>query len=140
MAHHDEATKSVEGNALPSFSHPMPLPTLLATFGALIFFTIVTVVVAKTLPLGSFEVWVSIGIATVKAALVLLFFMHMLHDKPFNVLVFMSSFLFVALFVGIVLTDTDQYQDTIREAESEDAGAAMFSPLLERLTAAEEDK
>ncbi|MEC7446501.1 MAG: cytochrome oxidase subunit IV, partial [Planctomycetota bacterium] len=61
MAHHDEATQSVEGNALPSFSHPMPLPTLLATFGALIFFTIVTVVVAKTLPLGSFEVWVSIG-------------------------------------------------------------------------------
>ena len=50
------------------------------------------------------------------------------------------SGLFVALFVGIVLTDTDQYQDTIREAESEDAGAAMFSPLLERLSAAEEDK
>ena len=141
MSHHDEATQSVEGNDLPSFSHPMPLPTLLATFGALIFFTIVTVVVAKTLPLGSFEVWVSIGIATVKAALVLLFFMHMLHDKPFNVVVFMSSFLFVALFVGIVLTDTDQYQDSIREAESEVIGTVMVYPELERyLTAPEEDK
>ena len=114
---------------------------LLATVGALIFFTIVTVVVAKTLPLGSFEVWVSIGIATVKAALVLLFFMHMLHDKPFNVVVFMSSFLFVELFVGIVLTDTDQYQDSIREAESEDIGTVMVYPALEKyLTAPEEDK
>jgi cytochrome c oxidase subunit 4 len=140
MAHHDEPMQSAEGNALPSFSHPMPLPTLLATFGALVFFTIVTVVVAKTLPLGTFEVWVSIGIATVKAVLVLLFFMHMLHDKPFNVLVFMSSFLFVGLFVGIVLTDTDQYQDTIREAEVQEQSGAPFSPVIEQLTAAEEDK
>ncbi len=140
MAHHDEPMQSAEGNALPSFSHPMPLPTLLATFGALVFFTIVTVVVAKTLPLGTFEVWVSIGIATVKAVLVLLFFMHMLHDKPFDVLVFMSSFLFVGLFVGIVLTDTDQYQDTIREAEVQEQSGAPFSPVIEQLTAAEEDK
>ena len=140
MAHHDEPMQSAEGNALPSFSHPMPLPTLLATFGALVFFTIVTVVVAKTLPLGTFEVWVSIGIATVKAVLVLLFFMHMLHDKPFNVLVFMSSFLFVGLFVGIVLTDTDQYQDTIREAEVQEKNSVPFSPVIEQLTAAEEDK
>lgn len=140
MAHHDESMQSAEGNALPSFSHPMPLPTLLATFGALVFFTIVTVVVAKTLPLGTFEVWVSIGIATVKAVLVLLFFMHMLHDKPFNVLVFMSSFLFVGLFIGIVLTDTDQYQDTIREADVQEQSGAPFSPVIEQLTAAEEDK
>ena len=140
MAHHDEPMQSAEGNALPGFSHPMPLPTLLATFGALVFFTIVTVVVAKTLPLGTFEVWVSIGIATVKAVLVLLFFMHMLHDKPFNVLVFMSSFLFVGLFAGIVLTDTDQYQDTIREAEVPEKNSVPFSPVIEQLTAAEEDK
>lgn len=139
MAHHDESMQSAEGNSLPSFSHPMPLPILMATFGALIFFTIVTVVVAKTLPLGTFEVWVSIGIATVKAVLVLLFFMHMLHDKPFNVLVFLSSFLFVGLFIGIVLTDTDQYQDTIREAEAQDY-TETGTPLIRSLSAAEEDK
>ena len=39
------------------------------------------------------------------------------------------------------LTDTDQYQDSIREAESEDIGTVMVYPELERyLTAPEEDK
>ena len=140
MAHHEDATQTAEGHPLPSFSHPMPLPTLLATFFALVFFTIVTVVVAKMLPLGSFEVWVSIGIATVKAALVLLFFMHMLHDKPFNVLVFFSSFLFAALFIGLTLTDTDQYQDSIRDAQQQGESGAPFSPALERWNAVEVDE
>ena len=60
-------------------------------------------------------------IATVKAFLVCAFFMHMWWDKGFNVLAFLSSLLFVALFIGMTLTDTDHYQSTIdlfpRDAE-----------------------
>jgi len=107
----------------------MPVSILLATFGALVMFTIVTVVVAKMLPLGRFEVWVSLGIATVKAVLVMLFFMHMLHDKGFNILVFLSSFLFAALFIGITLSDSEQYQSTIRAADP-NAPAVNTVPLL----------
>ena len=36
--------------------------------------------------------------------------MHLRWDKPFNAFVFMSAFLFLALFIGITLMDTGQYQ------------------------------
>lgn len=100
------------------FAHPSPPRTLLATFSALILLTILTVVLAAAFDLGRFEVWVSLGIATVKATLVILFFMHMLHDKPFNALFFLSSLLFVALFIGITLMDTDQYQGDIKAMDT----------------------
>ncbi|HAN96690.1 MAG TPA: caa(3)-type oxidase subunit IV [Planctomycetaceae bacterium] len=131
MAHEAHDHVSAEGHPLPSFSHPMPVPVLLATFGALVMFTIVTVVVAKMLPLGRFEIWVSLGIASVKAVLVMLFFMHMLHDKGFNAIVFLSSFLFAALFLGFALADTDQYQENIRAADPNLPGV-QTTPLLER--------
>jgi len=73
---------------------------------ALIFLTILTVVVADSFELGRFELIVSLGIATIKAVLVCLFFMHMYWDKGFNILVFLSSLLFLALFVGFSLMDS----------------------------------
>lgn len=128
MAHDSHGQVSAEGHPLPSFNHPISITTLLATFVALVMFTIITVVVAKSLPLGRFEIWVSLGIATVKALLVMLFFMHMLHDKAFNVLIFLSGFLFAALFLGLVLSDTEHYQDDIRAAPKFQGAAT--TPIL----------
>jgi len=88
------------------FAHPAPVWILLATFSALIFFTILTVFIADKVELGSFELLVSMGIATVKAVLVGAFFMHMYWDKGFNVLVFLSSVLFFGLFIGYTLMDS----------------------------------
>lgn len=88
------------------FAHPAPVPVLLGTFGALILLTILTVFIADNVELGSFELLVSMGIATVKAVLVGAFFMHMFWDKGFNVLVFLSSLLFFALFIGFALMDS----------------------------------
>ena len=45
-------------------------------------------------------------IATIKAALVMAFFMHMAYDKPFNVIIFLSSFGFVALFLIFTMSDS----------------------------------
>lgn len=98
------------GHGSADFAHPSPVRTLLATFFALILLTILTVVLASAFEMGRFEVWASLGIATVKATLVLLFFMHLLHDKPFNAMFFLSSVLFVVLFIGMLLMDTDQYK------------------------------
>jgi cytochrome c oxidase subunit 4 len=88
------------------FAHPAPVSVLLGTFGALILLTILTVFIADNVELGSFELLVSMGIATVKAVLVGAFFMHMFWDKGFNVLVFLSSLLFFALFIGFALMDS----------------------------------
>ena len=104
------------------FAHPAPLWMLIAVFFALVFLTILTVVVsdfADVLRLGRFEIWVSMGIATVKAALVIFIFMHLLFDKPFNQLIFFASFFFVAMFVGITLMDTSQYQADINAFDAE---------------------
>ncbi len=49
------------------FAHPMPVWQLLATFGALVFLTWVTVV-QSTFDTGNMEIWLSLFIATVKAA------------------------------------------------------------------------
>ena len=74
------------------FAHPVPVKLLLAVFFALIFLTILTVVTAGQLP-KPFGIWVAMIIATMKAALVMMFFMHMYWDKSFNVIVFLSSLL-----------------------------------------------
>lgn len=86
------------------FAHPMPVPILLAVFFALTFLTIVTVAQAS-FDFGAFEVAVVMLIATIKAILVMAFFMHLAFDKPFNVIVFLGSFVFVGLFVIFTLSD-----------------------------------
>ena len=87
------------------FAHPMPVPVLLAVFFALTLLTIITVAQAS-FNFGSWDVLIVMGIATVKACLVIAFFMHLVYDKPFNMIVFMSSFVFVGLFVIFTLSDS----------------------------------
>ena len=94
------------------FAHPVSVKLLFTVFFALIFLTILTIVTAGQLP-KPFGIWVAMGIATVKGLLVMLFFMHMFWEKGFNVIVFISSFLFVALFIGLTLMDTGHNLDSI---------------------------
>ncbi len=106
MANHSHSHGSgAEGHG-EHFAHPAPPWILLSTFVALIFLTILTVFIADNVELGSFELLVSMGIATVKAVLVCAFFMHMFWDKGFNIMVFLSSLLFFALFIGFALMDS----------------------------------
>lgn len=94
------------------FAHPMPIWILLAVFFALTGLTILTVFQAS-FHLGNWEIWIAMIIASVKAILVMAFFMHMIWDKPFNVIMFLSSFLFVSLFVSFLLMDTHAYNESI---------------------------
>lgn len=89
--------------------HAVPLRILVGVFGALVVLTVVTVV-ASQLPTGSFEIWISMGIALVKSALVAAYFMHLRYDNPLYALVFSFGLLFVALFIGFALMDTGEYQ------------------------------
>jgi cytochrome c oxidase subunit 4 len=94
------------------FAHPSPIWQLLAVFFALLALTIATVY-QSTLDLGDMEIWASLTIATIKAGLVILFFMHMIHDKPFNIIMFLGTLVFVALFLGFTLMDAHNYKDLI---------------------------
>ncbi len=108
-----------------SFAHPAPFKLLVGVFIALVALTILTLVLA-TVDLGAlspFGFWIAMFIATIKGALVMGVFMHMIWDKGSNVVVFLSSFPFVLLFIGMTLMDTGHYKENIdkfpREPEPE---------------------
>jgi len=89
------------------FAHPLPVWGLALVFVILTFLTVVTVAQAS-FDLGTWDVALTMLIATIKATLVMLFFMHLAFDKPFNLIIFLSSFVFVALFVTFTLGDASQ--------------------------------
>ena len=94
------------------FSHPMPIWMLLAVFVALLALTILTVF-QSTFNLGNIEVWLSLSIATIKAGLVIAFFMHLLWDKPLNAIIILSSLVFVSLFLGFTMMDAQGYRENL---------------------------
>lgn len=94
------------------FSHPMPIWMLLSVFFALLLLTVATVY-QSTFSLGNLEVWASLTIATVKAGLVIAFFMHLLWDKPLNAIIIFSSLIFVALFLGFTMMDAQGYRENL---------------------------
>ena len=99
MAAHESSQEGYD------FAHPLPLPLLFGVFGLLTLLTIITVAQAS-FDLGSFDVLLVMVIATAKALLVGAFFMHLAWDKPFNILCFLGSFVFVGLFIMFTLFDS----------------------------------
>lgn len=79
----------------------------------LLVLTIITVS-ASRVDFGSStaNVVIAMTIATIKASLVALFFMHLKDDKPINGLIFVSTLLFLAVFLGFCLVDAESRFDT----------------------------
>jgi cytochrome c oxidase subunit 4 len=93
--------------------HVVPVKVLVGVFVALTVLTYVTVRVSM-LDLGQWNIWVAMGVATAKASLVALYFMHLRYDSPFNAFVFATALVFLGLFLGIVLLDSVEYQPDLR--------------------------
>ena len=89
--------------------HVVPLRVLFGVIATLLVMTFVTVRVSW-FDFGPFNVWIALGIATFKASLVLLFFMHLKYDKPFNAIIIIISMVLVVLFIAIAMTDSKQYE------------------------------
>ena len=92
--------------------HIVPNRIMIATGIALLFLTAITVWIAS-IDLGEANIYVALGIAVLKGTLVALIFMHLRWDRPFNQIVFVGALCFVALFIGLAMTDTAEYQDDI---------------------------
>jgi cytochrome c oxidase subunit IV len=97
-------------------SHVLPMKVLLGTWGTLMVMTVLTVAVAK-LPIfdfgASINLLIAMVIATFKATLVCLYFMHLRYDKLFHTVVFISAILLATLFVSFALMDSTQYQTDV---------------------------
>jgi len=86
--------------------HIIPLKVYWAVFGGLILLTLTTTE-AAALDLGGFNVPVALLIAGAKATLVVLFFMALKYDKKVNAMIFSVGLIFVLVFIGFVLLDTE---------------------------------
>jgi cytochrome c oxidase subunit 4 len=106
-------------------AHVMPLPVLFGVFATLMVLTFLTVA-ATWINLGWFNLPVAMAIATVKATLVALYFMHLRYDAPFNGLAFIAALVFVAIFILITLLDTVSNQPSIESYR--DANSASAPP------------
>lgn len=75
-------------------------------FLALCMLTLLTIGVAG-IHLGKANLIVAIVIATMKASLVVTFFMHLKDDNRFNALMFIGALLFIGVFFAYTMNDTD---------------------------------
>jgi cytochrome c oxidase subunit 4 len=76
----------------------------LGVFLALLTLTVITVWVAFH-DFGLWNIVVAMGVATIKGSLVCLYFMHLRYDNRLNQVIFIASFVFLAIFVGLTLSD-----------------------------------
>ncbi|MDR3608065.1 MAG: c-type cytochrome [Oligoflexia bacterium] len=89
-----------------SHHHIVSTKTALTVAGSLFFLTVLTVVVSRV-DLGVWNFPVAMLVATVKALLVMMFFMDLIHDAPENSVIFGAGFLFLVIF--FILTASDLF-------------------------------
>lgn len=109
-----ERNGPVTPGALPMEVHVVPLQVLLAVFGALVVLTYLTVKVAQV-DLGAWNLFGALAIASIKATLVALYFMHLRYESAFYSFLFVTGLAFLALFLGLTLIDAVAYQPDIQE-------------------------
>lgn len=101
LSHHSEGVDDGRVHV-----HVHPASTYYKVFGALVALTLITVAVAQV-HLGEWNFFVAVLIATIKASLVAAFFMHLKDDNRFNVLIFIGSIIFMAVFFVYTMNDTE---------------------------------
>jgi len=100
--------------------------------GALLVLTCVTVGAAYVnFGSSSINLIIAVLIATVKATLVALFFMHLRHDPPINAIIFVSSLIFLGLFLLFPLIDIGSRDKVVPyglRMQAQPAAAATQAP------------
>ena len=88
-------------------AHISSVPFYVAVFVGLLILTVATVG-QSYVDLGKANLIFVILIATMKASLVVTFFMHLKWDNKFNALIFLSTIFFIGVFFTYTLNDTDK--------------------------------
>ena len=106
MAHlengHQPDHETYTGHAAPP--HQAPLRMYFAVFGALMILTVLTVWVSR-IDLGALNTAVAMAIAIVKALVVILWFMHVIHSPRLTWIVVICSFLWLAVLFVLTFSD-----------------------------------
>jgi len=94
-------------------AHTTPVSLLAGVLSVLLVLTIITVVVTRIDLGGQGNLVIAMIIATIKAALVVTYFMHLRWDRRMHLLAFLSSVLFAILFLSMAITDRREYMPDI---------------------------
>jgi cytochrome c oxidase subunit IV len=98
-------------------AHVATFPSLVTVFVLLLFLTGVTYLVSL-FNFGELNLVIALAVAVVKSSLVVLYFMHLRYDKPFNSIVFVGCLIFVGLFIGLALLDKTSYNNEVDKGQT----------------------
>ena len=84
--------------------HQSSLGMYFGVFFALMIFTVLTVA-ASRVDLGPYNTMIALGIAVVKAALVILWFMHVIYSPRLTWIVVVASFLWLGVLFVLIFSD-----------------------------------
>jgi cytochrome c oxidase subunit 4 len=104
-AHAEQGSHSSNGGSHGHVPHILPLKIYLGIGATLLVLTAITVAVAQ-FDFGSWNLVVAMAIATIKATLVALFFMHLKYDNKLYLTLFLASLLILAIFITLTMFDT----------------------------------
>jgi cytochrome c oxidase subunit IV len=99
---HQPDHETYTGHAAPH--HRASLVTYFAVFLGLMVLTVVTVAVSR-IDLGTLNTGVAMAIAILKATIVILWFMHVIHSPRLTWIVVMSSFIWLAVLFVLMFAD-----------------------------------
>jgi cytochrome c oxidase subunit 4 len=99
---HQPDHETYTGHAAPH--HQASLVTYFAVFFSLMILTVLTVAVSR-LDLGTLNTAVAMAIAVLKATIVILWFMHVIHSPRLTWIVVMSSFIWLAVLFVLTFAD-----------------------------------
>ena len=102
MAQHQPDHETYTGHAAPH--HQAPLTAYFVVFFLLMVLTVVTVWVSRV-DLGAWNTGVAMIIAVVKATVVILWFMHVIHSPRLTWIVVIASFLWLAVLFVLTFSD-----------------------------------
>ena len=111
--HGDAAAHADHGLA-----HTTPVSMLVGILAALMVLTVLTVSVTSVDLGAQGNLVVAMVIATIKAGLVVAFFMHLVWDKKLHLILFLTSVLFLILFLSLSVNDRGEYQHDIDQFQS----------------------
>lgn len=108
MSHHE--------NDAAVHAHIAPVKFYVAVFAALVAFTLLTVGLSY-IHLGPANLAIAIIVASMKAALVVVFFMHLNHDNRFNSVLMVGSLMFIGIFFAYTMNDTLERGDELNDVQ-----------------------
>jgi cytochrome c oxidase subunit 4 len=122
-----EPTHAAHGHESTHHGPKNPVRVYALTLTTLLILTVITVVVAQ-FDLGEANVFVAMLIATAKATVVALFFMHLLHDKPMNSIILCTALVMLGLLLSFCFMDSSTRLNLVPRGGQAAAGSDFNRP------------